>query len=170
MSEQANQSLEQLIRNIGGAWMLDAFKTPEEAYLYFSDLLQPVEQLARQRFGQEVLGLSAQALGTAYGRSPHKVRAFIQAMGESNSAEMLIMVWRILQGMEIQHLEMKYVLSSEFSLAVTLRSPYGEPDETYHSDNIDDAALVRHFGVMKIDERPILDGFYAAAPRSPRSA
>ena len=113
-----------------------------------------------RRFGGR---MSSFAVFELYPRKKSKVRAFLQAVVSSATPKMLVMVWRIQEGMNIEAIEMNYSLSKEsFSLTVTLASPYvnGAP-ETYTSNNIDDAALVRHFGIMKMGDAPIVDGFYA---------
>jgi hypothetical protein len=71
------------------------------------------------------------------------------------------MVWRILQGMNIAELRLDYASEDTFRMTVRLRSPYEDgDDETYESEDIDDAVILRHLGVMKMDDKPIFDGFY----------
>ena len=73
---------------------------------------------------------------------------------------MLAMVWRRLQGMEVGEVEMKYTLQKQFMLRVKLLSPDDGRVESYASDDIDDATVFRHLGIMKMDGRPVFDGFY----------
>jgi hypothetical protein len=48
-----------------------------------------------------------------------------------------------------------------FLLKVALSSPYvGGKPEVYESNDIDSAALVRHFGIMKMGDAPVFDGFF----------
>jgi hypothetical protein len=96
-----------------------------------------------------------------YQHNPHKVRAFLQVV-KSASPDVLVMVWRILQGMGVARIEMEYQTGLHFRLHVWLSSPYegGEP-EVYESKDIDDAVILRHMGIMKMDDRPVFDGFYA---------
>ena len=90
-----------------------------------------------------------------------KIRAFLQAMGTTASAEMLLMVWRILQGSRIRSVEMHYQEQQSFSLVVVLAGPGEERDEleTYRSEDINDAALVRHFGITTVNGHPLFDSF-----------
>jgi len=71
------------------------------------------------------------------------------------------MVWRILQGLSIREVVMNYREQREFSLSVTLARPGEEKEqlEKYHTDDINDAALLRHFGITTVDGRPLFDGF-----------
>lgn len=73
---------------------------------------------------------------------------------------MLLMVWRIIQGMEIKDVELSYSRQHSFQLSVTLESPYGETDPPYSSTNIQDFSLFRHVGTMEVRGRPVFDGFY----------
>jgi len=165
MNTEDIHSLQELIRHAGEAWMLNWFKPPEKASDYLRNLLERVNNVAKQRFPQGTPRVTEENLIDEYKRAPHKVRAFIQSLAESESPDLLLMVWRILQGMEIERVEMSYTLEDRFFLEVTLRSPYGDPAERYQSDSIDDAALIRHFGIMKMNGRPVFDGFYASEPR-----
>ena len=75
---------------------------------------------------------------------------------------MLLMVWRILQGLSIREVAMNYREHKDFSLSVTLaRKGEGQDElETYHTKDINDAALLRHFGITTMDGRPLFDGFF----------
>ena len=65
--------------------------------------------------------------------------------------------------MEVQSIEMRYARLSDFTLHVTLRSPYSERDaitEEYASRDISDVVFVRHLGNSTVDRKPFFDGFY----------
>ncbi len=74
--------------------------------------------------------------------------------------DMLLMVWRILHGLSIREVTMNYVEQEAFRLVVTLARPGQDDLETYSSDDINDAALLRHFGITTVDGRPLFDGFF----------
>jgi hypothetical protein len=64
--------------------------------------------------------------------------------------------------MQIADLQMRYSLESSFMLSVTLQSSFSDLEaELYTSEDINDAALLRHFGIMKVNNRPVFDGFFA---------
>ena len=65
------------------------------------------------------------------------VRAFLQALGVSKNPDMLLMVWRILQGLSIREVVMKYREQEAFNLTVTLARPGEQQDEleTYRTDD-----------------------------------
>ena len=66
-----------------------------------------------------------------YERNPQKVRGFFQALGGTRTPEMLLMVWRIIQGMEIKDIQLSYQRQQAFEVRVVLQSPYGEEDAPY---------------------------------------
>jgi hypothetical protein len=93
----------------------------------------------------------------------HKVRAFLQALAATRSPEMLVMVWRILQGLSIRQVDMSYREQEAFSLMVVLGRPglgQDDLDEPYRSQDINDAALLRHFGITTVNGKPLFDGFF----------
>jgi hypothetical protein len=96
-------------------------------------------------------------------RNPHKVKAFLQALGFSNSPEILVMVWRILQGLDIRDVSVTYRERETFAVEVCL-ARHGEGEdglEHYRSGDINDVTLLRHFGVAIINGKPLFEGFYA---------
>ncbi len=79
----------------------------------------------------------------------------------SGNPDMLVMVWRILQGLTIREVTMNYREQETFSLNVTLSRRGQEQDEleTYRTKDINDAALLRHFGITMVNRQPLFDGF-----------
>ncbi len=84
----------------------------------------------------------------------------MQVIGSVETPDILVMAWRIIEGMNIAELSVKYASEQAFHMTVKLRSPYDEDDEIYESHDIDDAVILRHLGVMKMNGMPIFDGFY----------
>ena len=165
MSPPLASTLEEAIRYCGEGWLIDATLNPDSGIGHFRQLLGKVQNLADERLGQNALNLSEATLVAEYRRNPQKVRGFFQALGLSSTPEMLLMVWRILQGMDIKTVELQYARQDSFRLGVILESPYGEEDAPYSSDNISDFALFRHIGILEIGDQPVFDGFYALTVR-----
>jgi hypothetical protein len=160
MTPESPVILEHLLRGNDLGWMIDMYAPRERAVPL---LLQQLDGLAvefKNRFRYDV-PFSPEALTAEAERNPHTVRAFLQALGVSRNPEMLLMVWRILQGLSIREVVMNYREQREFSLSVTLARPGEEKEqlEKYHTDDINDAALLRHFGITTVDGRPLFDGF-----------
>ncbi|SRR6266849_3771005 len=160
MNPDSTTILERLLRGNALGWMIDKFPPPERAVSNLLKRLEHVEAEFRVRIKDNV-SFSPQTLEAEAARNPHKVRAFLQALGTSESPEMLVMVWRILQGLTIKDVKMDYhEREKSFSLAVTLALPEDSHCEEYRSMNIYDAALVRHFGITKVRGSPLFAGFF----------
>jgi hypothetical protein len=159
MNKTQPENLEQLIRLCGEDWLIDAHEPKDQAVSHLRRALAAASDEAKSRDLE--FGLGESELLGEYKDHEAQVRAFLQALGATQEPAMLVMVSRILQGMTISRVAMEYEDKESFSLRVVLTSPYGEGSEEYASSNIYDAALLRHFGIMKMDGKPVFDGFYA---------
>jgi len=161
MTADSAAVLERLLRDNDLGWMIDMYAPREGAIPYLLEQLSAVTAEFQRRFGHEV-SFAPESLAAEADRNPHKVAAFLQALAASRSPEMLVMVWRILQGLSIRDVTMAYHEWAPFNLNVTLARPGGEQDslETYQTTDINDAALLRHFGIMTLGDKPLFDGFF----------
>jgi hypothetical protein len=159
MSQQSATVLERLLQNNGLGGLIEVSRLLEQ--------LERVELEYRKRIGVTV-PFSPEALESEAAQNPHKVRAFLQAMRASRSPEMLVMVWRILQGLSIRHVEVKYREQEEFRLTVILALPEGAQDPPYQSRDIFDVRLLPHFGCSTIGDKPLFEGFYPFPVRDDR--
>jgi hypothetical protein len=141
--------------------MIDMYTPRERALPILLERLTGLTSEFRRRFGHD-LSLTPETLRAEGERNPHKIRAFLQALGVSGNPDMLLMIWRILQGLNIREVVMNYREQEAFTLSVTLARTGGERDEleTYRTDDINDAALLRNFGITTVDGRPLFDGFF----------
>jgi hypothetical protein len=162
MTPESPAVLERLLRGNNLGWMIDMFAPREDAIPYLLAQLNRVAEEYRNTVRENV-SFTPEFLESEAQRNPHKVQAFLQALGTSRSTKMLVMVWRILQGLTIHEVTMNYREQESFSLVVYLSRPGEEVDglEEYQSSDIDDAALLRHFGITTVDGRPLFDGFFA---------
>jgi hypothetical protein len=160
MSQQPVEILERLLRDNGLGWMWGPHR--DQVVPAFVEQLNKVSIEYRNRIQQDV-SFSPEVLETEAARNPHKVRAFLQAFAAPCSTHMLVMVWRILQGLKIWGITMTYTEEKEFSLTVTLARPENGQDtpEVYQSENIFDAILLRHLGVCETNDGPLFLGFNA---------
>jgi hypothetical protein len=161
MRVATTKSLEEAIRHAGEGWLIDSFGSPDKAVTHIRERLEEVTRHARDRLKGNAPDLSEKDLVELYNRYPAKVKGFFQVLGGTRTPEMLLMAWRIIQGMEIKDIKLDYRRQEHFGVRVTLESPYGERDETYESSAIQDFALFRHIGIMEISGKPVFDGFYA---------
>ena len=153
------QQLEAMLRGRGLAWAVDMFAPSSQAAAHYLDALRRLERYIEER-GLGTIAFSPESLAHLVSVSPYKADAFLQALVSIRSTAILCAAWRILQGMEIEVVEMRYSRLSQFTLRVTLRSPYDVTEE-YVSNDISDAVFVRHLGRSTVDAKPFIDGFYA---------
>lgn len=161
-------TLEDAIRQSGEGWLIDSFAPSNEAMQQILQTLESINRLADDRLGHNKLNVSAETLLHEYYSNSLRVRGFFQALGVTRTPDMLLMVWRIIQGMEVRDVKMSYSLKESFEVIVILQSPYGEEDAPYVSRNVNDFALFRHIGAFEIGGTPVLDGFYALKIRGIR--
>jgi len=161
VSELATDPLEAVIRAAGEAWLIDWYTPPNQAIPHLRLMLEQADERLLNRFGPDAPRLTGESLLREHQANPHKVRALLQVLGSVASPDILVMVWRILQGMNIASIQMEYDQERVFRLRVTLSSSYDQAiAEHYESTDIDDAVVLRHFGIMKMDDKPCFDGFY----------
>jgi hypothetical protein len=153
--------LERLLRDNDLGWMIDMYAPREGAVPFLLENLANLTTQYRNRFHCEI-SFAPETLAAEAERNPHKIRAFLQALGVTRSPDMLLMVWRILQGLSIRDVAMNYRELEEFRLSVTLARQGESRDEleTYRTNEIGDSALLRNFGITKVDGKPLFDGFY----------
>jgi len=162
MSQQSTEVLERLLRVNKLEWVLDIFG-PSDRFL--PNWIKQLNEAAAEyhaRFGVS-LSFTPETLEAEATKSPHKIRAFLQAICVASSPVMLVMVWRILQGLKIREISMAYRERDSFELIVRLARPEAEQDqmEEYKSRNVSDANLLHHFGTGLIDGKPLFHGFYS---------
>jgi hypothetical protein len=160
MTLPVTKSLEEAIRHSGEAWLIDLFSPRDQAVDYLRQRLVDVTRRAQERLKGNAPDLSEAALLELYNRYPSKIKGFFQVLGGTRTPDMLLMAWRIIQGMEIKDIQMDYRRQDHFLIRVILESPYGDEDEHYESTVIEDFALIRHVGIMEISGKPVFDGFY----------
>ncbi len=156
-----SHNLEEVIRDAGEGWLIDMFAPPEEAIPHIRQTLSEVHAQARKMLGPSAPDLSEESIVRHYNRYPLKVKGFLQVLGGTRTPDILLMAWRIIQGMEVKSVLLNYQRQSRFDMQITLQSPYGEGDEVYESTSINDFAVFRHIGTMEVSNLPVFDGFYA---------
>lgn len=160
MSTLEAHSLEEAIRQAGEGWLIDLYTPRADAVSHLLRTLEAVGALARERLGGDAPDFSERVIVAEFQRRPAQVRGFFQVLGGGRTPEMLLMVWRVIQGMEIKSIQLAYEHRQSFEVTVILESRYGGEDAPYRSTNINDFALLRHIGVLEVSGRPVFDGFY----------
>ena len=166
MTPESAAILERLLRDNDLGWMIDMYAPREKAIPFLLEQLSRLTTEFRNRFRHEV-SFAPETLRAEAERNPHKIRAFLQALGVGGNPDMLLMVWRILQGLSVREVSLSYRERDAFSLSVTLACPGEGQDqvETYNTSDIHDATLLRNFGISTVDGRPLFDGFFPLRKR-----
>src|ERR1700721_1357501 len=127
MTHIASDELEELIRLCDQDWLINSYSPPEAALPHFHEVLRAADQESRARFGEFGPRLTPGALAEEYKQHPHRVRAFLQALGSLESPRMLVLAWRLLQGVEISSIRLNYdadrtldELTARFELRICL--------------------------------------------------
>jgi hypothetical protein len=93
--------------------------------------------------------------------NPTKAAAFFQSFaGPPHSLDIRLLIWHLLVGADIVSVRFTYERGGESDLVVQTETPYGET-AGFASNNAWDFRLFRHIGLLGIDDRAILDGYYA---------
>jgi hypothetical protein len=160
MSATVAASLEDVIRQSNEDWLIDWFEPPTEALGFLRRALAEADQRARARWGEEAPALTEQSLVVEHARNPLRVKCFLQVLGARCTPEILVMAWRVLQGLNIQSVEVDYQRGSSFRVRVVLATSHGSEDEPYLTSDPNDFKVFRHVGIMKVGSQSVLDGLY----------
>jgi hypothetical protein len=145
------------LQQTGGAWIFPFWA--EDANANLDRLAADLEDFAqqyKQRFGERPDPFALLE------ENPLKGAAFFQIDTLLLSADMKIMVWRILLGCEIARVEFRYHAGAEPALLVVLQPPYGQRQERYEGQKAADFRVLRHFGTTGVNGKLFLQGYYAA--------
>lgn len=115
---------------------------------------------AGERIARLTTGRLSLSVGELAKLPEDMVDAFLQALVSTSSEELLAMSWLLIWGAQVSDLQVRYYEQKEFSLRVTIASEYLPQPATFCSADVDDLALLRHLGILRVDGRPVLDGFF----------
>ena len=150
-----------ILRNFD--WAIKIFHPSDQAGKYFAEQLDALKLLMEQRsLGECVPTIaSLQSLGKT---NPYMLDAFLEALVSLRTSEMIAAAWRVIQGMQVEKIEMQFEYGKSFALRISLLSPYGEIED-YSTSDIVDMNFLRHLIKSKSDNRPIINGFFALRQR-----
>ena len=120
MSLQSTEVLKHLLKNNGLDWVMDIFGRNDRFLPNCIKQLDRITDAYRARGFDVAVSFTPESLETAAAKNSLKVRAFLQAFCVASSPEMLVMVWRILEGLRIQEIKMLYLGGHTFELTVAL--------------------------------------------------
>jgi len=95
--------------------------------------------------------------------NPPKAAAFFHLDSLLASREMKILIWRLMLGVDIDKIDLKYKAGKVFALRITLIAPYDveeEAKEEYVTTSTSDFRVLRHFGLMGVEGGFEIQGYY----------
>lgn len=96
-----------------------------------------------------------------YRRNPYRVAPVLQALAFNCSAEMLAMMWMVLQGSFIASIDYQFKQGQSSIIDVVIYLPDRATMRSFHSEEHFDAAVLRLIGISKAGNNPVIESFYA---------
>ena len=151
------------VRNFN--WAIKAFHPSDQVGRYFAEQLDALKLFMEQRSLSDCVPTIA-SLHRIGKTNPYKLDAFLEALVTLRTSEMIAAAWRIIQGMQVEKIDMQFEYGKSFALRIALLSPDGKIED-YSTSDIVDMNFLRHLIKSKSDNQPIINGFFAL--RQPKS-
>jgi hypothetical protein len=175
MTAISRDKFEKFLRSAGQGLVLDFARSinfKKQLLQTIRRKLREADRLAQKRWGDNAPRLTLEAIIEEFENNPQKVVALLETVNYVESPSIILMAWRIMRGMEISKVEMRYRLGKSFSLEVWLSSPRTGAisdrsaipklsKECYKSTDFSDVAALQRFGILKIDNKPLFNGYHA---------
>lgn len=123
--------------------------------------MQEVDKALRERVPHRRLAPLADAILEDVTRLKPLVQTFASPM----TTPIRAMVYCVLDGAQVLSITFDYEFKSRSRLKVEVEYETGER-AGFESDDLWDAEALRHFGLMKLGDAPVVDGYYAFRKRS----
>jgi hypothetical protein len=92
-----------------------------------------------------------------------KATAFFEIFsGPPLSTNMRVLIWRLLEGLEIRTINWQYEKKRQFFCAKFVIGRRGGDDEVYETEHPWDFTVLRHLGMLTVSGALVLDGYYAS--------
>ncbi len=148
---------ESLLTGARVGWLLDSnAECLPELFGRLEEELADVDQLLRNRLNDKAPDIVAMLCG----RHVDEIAPFIQTFASPMSAPIRAAALLLVLGHSVIELDMTYQDRSSFHLRLVV----GEEDGTSHeftSASIWDGEAVRHIGLMKLGDQPVMHGYYS---------
>jgi hypothetical protein len=89
-----------------------------------------------------------------------RLKPLVQTFASPMTTPIRTMVYCVLDGAQIKAIRFDYRFKARAHLEVDVEYESGE-NTTFTSDNVWDVEALRHFGLMKMGQAPVIDGYYA---------
>jgi hypothetical protein len=154
---ERSATLESLLHAAGVGWLLQEAKDTR-----LTQILNEMDELStylRDRQLSQTPDLLQEAA-----TEPTELRPLVQLFASPTSTTIRAMAYCVLRGADIQSVSFEYRLEQVAKLRIELSHPHARGSTIeFESDNLWDAEVLRHVGMMKRGGRPVLHGYYAFA-------
>ena len=154
MTDSRSQKLNELFNEADVGWVFS--QEPESTA---KRILQEMDEMHSVLNERQFIPIKSSIL-EQISLSSQGYKPLIQSFASPMSAEIRAMVYCILNGGEIISLECRYKRKSSSYVKVELEMPSGE-SLLFKSKEFWDFEALRHFGMMKVGGKPILDGYFS---------
>ena len=164
MSPSELERIEEAFKRSGCEWILKYPQDDRERQIFFTAVAKEIGEFQgeyRRRFGK-----SPDPFGLL-NENQEKATAFFEIFsGPPLSVDVLVLIWRLIEGAEIRDLVIQYQRKKAFSGRFVV-GERGGADEVYETTTPWDFTVVRHFGMLTVNNNLILDGYYASTSLGP---
>lgn len=165
MSESQGQILRELFEQFQMGWFLQAFPSePDQLMVRFNAF---AEKYAAKLQNVDVpdtvpAAVDVDALARVAEENPVRAHAFLQVFASSVSREMLAMTWLLQHDAQVTKIDFSFEQRKRFDLTIVVQLGRDGDSVSFHSgnDNVFDIAVLRHFGTLRANDKPIISGFY----------
>lgn len=162
MSISEEQILRDLFTRFRMGWFVDAFPS-EQLMPRFDDFAQTYRKATTEVLDTHLLpnDVTVNSVAETAERDPERAAVFLQLFASSCSPEMLAMTWAMQHDTIVASVDLQFTQRKSFELNIELRVSHEDGSPlTFHSDAIFDLAVLRHFGLMKANESPVISGLF----------
>lgn len=156
MDEQTKNKILEIIEKGNINWILKQ----EEQDVLISKIFIEIKNLEFEieQFISKKIDLCSEMSKEAISLKP-----LIQMFALPTSKKMKAMAYCVLRGMEIEKIEFSYVAKESIFLSLTIKDVVNEKSHKFESNIIWDLEILKHFGMVTLNKKPLLQGFYAFA-------
>lgn len=153
------EQLTQLIHDSKHDWVLRSEATAAEAIVKMLDRFDQACTGYCERFPTASLQLNDATVFRQAIDNPHRIEALLQTLAFCTPL-VAVMAWRIMYGDTIARISMIYRDSEMFKLSIAVKGYDDGREVEFEFDDIEDATVLQHIAIMRINNKPVFDGYY----------
>ncbi len=140
-------------------WILEYPKEQEQRHLLLEVVAKEIDEF-REAFNQRFRRLPDPF--DLINDNTEKATAFFEIFGGPPlSVDIRILIWRLIEGAEIREIDVRYERKRPFSARFVIGNR-GSVDEIYETNHPWDFTVLRHLGMLTVDGKLVLEGYYAS--------